>query len=142
MKKIIVAAFLLLQTASAFAVNLTVDQTQRILAPDNKTEMTMCDPDPAAPAGCVKRVPATIGGVIQVVLTVQLIDPQTRSQDAGNVKSGIIAFETFGKPSVTLKLDEIHLILDRVDRSEDPVTIARMHQFLEPTAQASSTTAP
>lgn len=130
------AAYALIFTmlaSPAFAVDLTVDQTQTIFMPDGKTPKMTCDAwSEGNPPVCQHQIPATVGSVIQDVLTAQLIDPSGRGQDPTNAKSGNLAIRIYGEPKPILKADEITMILARVDRMEDPVTIARMHEFLEP----------
>lgn len=132
MKFVIVFAALLL-ASPALAVDLSVDQTAQILRPDGKTPMTTCDAwSDATPPVCTHKSPATVGEVIQDVLVATLADPSGRGSDPGNAKAGNLAIRFYGQPVITPKIDEIQLILARVDRVMDPVTIARMHQILEP----------
>ena len=130
---LIAGGLAILSSTSAFAVDLTVNQKQPILMPDGKTPMLVCDEwSTDAKPVCNRKSPKTVGVIIQDVLTAQLIDPQTHGQDSTNAKSGALAIRLYGVDAPTLKLDEISLILGRVDKTEDPVTIARMHEILEP----------
>lgn len=137
MKRIIVSvmALCVFPCAGAFAVDLTVDQKQPVLMPDGKSSAMICDDwsSDDKPV-CKHKAAKTVGDVIQEVLSAQLIDPQTHGQDATNIKSGAIAIRLYGIDRPTLRPDDIPLILARVDKTEDPITIARMHQILAPEA--------
>lgn len=120
-------------SSSALAVDLTVNQKLPIMAPDGKTPLMACDEwtDDPKPI-CKHRSPRTVGEIIQEVCVAQLLDPQTRGQHATNAKSGALAIRLYGAESPALKIDEIKMVLTRVDMAMDPVTIARMHEILEP----------
>jgi hypothetical protein len=128
------AIAILLFVSPAFAVDLSVDQTARILMPDGKTPKMMCDAwSEANPPACTHKIEATVGSVIQNALEATLADPSGRGADPSNGKAGNLAIRSYGAASFQFKLDEIQMILSRVERSGmDPVTIARMQQILEP----------
>ena len=124
----------LLIASPAFAIDLSIDQTAPILMPDGKTPVTNCVKiDVNNPRKCAETINETVGSVIQDVLTTSLVDPSGRSPDPSNTKAGLAAFQLYGKATVTLTKDQYDLIIARMERViMSPVTIARMHQFLEP----------
>lgn len=76
----------------------------------------------------------TIGSVIQDVLTYPLTDASGRGADSSNVKAGSLAIRIYGKDKLAMSLDDIRMIMDRAKRIvTDPIAIARMEQYLEPT---------
>ena len=103
--------------------------------PDGKTPVTSCiKVDLDNPRKCTESVNETVGSVIQEVLTASLFDPSGRSPDPSNTKAGLASFQLYGKATVTLTKDQYDLIVARMERViTNPVAIARMHQFLEPT---------
>ena len=130
----IMIATALLFASPALAVDLSVDQTARILMTDGKTPKMMCDAwSDANPPACTHKIEETVGGVIQNALEATLADPSGHGADPNNGKAGNLAIRSYGAASFQFKLDEIQMILSRVERSGmDPVTIARMQQILEP----------
>jgi hypothetical protein len=134
MKQIIIIGTLLCAFAtSASAVDLSINQDQQILMPDGKPHMICDDLDSLSiPPKCLHTVPKTVGLTIQSVLITQLPDPSGRGNDPGNAKSGNLAIRIYGQQHPVMTHEEYQLILSRVDRIEDPITIARMHEFLEP----------
>lgn len=134
MPRFIAVALMCLVARSAFAVDLTIDQNAPILMPSGKPRME-CEAPTMPPETTCHLIPATVGSVIQAVLVTPLSDPSGRSSDPGNAKSGNLAIRLYGVEKPTLKLEEATLILARVDRVADPVTIARMHEALDPAAR-------
>lgn len=102
--------------------------------PDGKPKMVCDEPIVDQQPKCTTVL--TVGTVIQKVLIFQLIDPSGRGNDPGNAKSGNLAIRIYGQQHPILKHEEYDLILSRVDRTQDPITIARMHEFLEPAAKS------
>lgn len=137
MKRIILVGALCALATRAFAVDLSIDQDQQILLPDGKPKMACDAQDESTPPKCTHHIALTVGIVIQEVLGFQLPDPSGRGNDPGNAQSGSLAIRMYGQQHFTLKLDEAKLILARIDRTQDPITIARMHEFLEPAAKTS-----
>jgi hypothetical protein len=133
--KLKIAALLVLFTSPAFAVDLTVDQTAQILMPNGKPKMACDVVSDDNPPKCTHQVPATVGSTIQEACIAALTDASGRGSDAGNAKAGNLAIRFYGQSSISPTHEESTLILSRVDRIEDPVTIARMHEFLEPAAK-------
>lgn len=131
--KHLIVATALLVSWGALAVDLSLDQSKPILMPDGKTQALYCDAWSSDPKPiCQHQSPKTVGSVIQGVMLAQFASPQGMGQDPSNAKSGAIAIRVYDVPKPVLKLPELTLILERVDRGEDPITIARMHEFLEP----------
>jgi hypothetical protein len=138
MKQIILAMVLCTLAIPSLAIDLSIDQNQQILLPDGKPKMACDAQDESAPPKCTHQLPLTVAIVIQEVLGFQLPDPSGRGgNDPGNAQSGSLAIRMYGQQHFTLKLDEAKLILARVDRMQDPITIARMHDFLEPVTKTS-----
>lgn len=136
MKKSIFIGALCVFTTSAWAVDLSIDQDQQILLPDSKPKVVCDAQDDSTPPKCTHTISLTVGTVIQSVLVAALADPSGRGSDPGNAKSGNLAIRIYGQQHPTLKIEDITLILARVDRTQDPITIARMHEFLEPSKSA------
>jgi hypothetical protein len=130
MFRIIRILILFVLPVSAWAVDLSIDQDQQVLMPNGKPKM-VCDTQDDS-GKCTHTAPLTIGLVIQSVLVAPLTDPSGRVSDPGNPKAGSLAIRIYGQKHPTLTHDEFALILSRTDRTQDPITIARMHEFLEP----------
>lgn len=129
MKYALVAIAMML-TAPALAVDLSIDQDQQILMP-NKAPKMVCDTQDDA-GKCTHTIPVTVGIVTQSVLIAALADPSGRQPDPASAKAGALAIRIYGQQHPTLSHEEYELILSRVDRTQDPITIARMHELLEP----------
>lgn len=116
--------------SGAQAMDLSVDQTKPILLPDGTQKPRECMKIAEdAGKGCAKWFEFTVGGVMQFVL---LVGSQG---DQENGQAGALAIRVYGKPSVTLTHEDAILVLKRVDKFMDPITIARMHETLAPSSE-------
>ena len=131
MKWMIFAGTLFAST-SAFAIDLSVNQNQPIFMPDGKTSKMACEAQ-AEDGKCTHWTPMTLGFLIQKALTDPLVSPDGRSADPTNARAGALAGSLYGKDSTEIKIDDLHIILERADRLFlDPVMLARLHGFLDP----------
>ena len=130
----IIAIVAALVSEPAFAVDLTVDQTQPILSVDSKTQKWACtELSDATPHTCLRKDTVTLGSLIQDVLTYPLSDATGRASDPTTAKAGSLAIRAYGKDKFVMTLDEIKMVMERAKRIiTDPVAMARMEQFLEP----------
>lgn len=120
--------FATLQAASgrAFAVDLSVDMTTKILMPDG-TPKKLCLQNADDQKSCARTGDMTVGNIIQQLLT----SPIPNDTDAG--KAGVLALLVYGKDKVSISHEDQLLILRRADKTFDPMIIARLKQVLEPT---------
>src|SRR5271170_8306485 len=124
MKKIFFAACLF--SLPAFAVDLTVDQTAKILMPDGVTVKKICLENSDDGKSCVSLAEMTIGNTIQSILAMPI------PNDSDNARAGALAISLYGKERPMIKHEDQILILKRADKVADPVMVARLHEALDP----------
>jgi len=115
----------------AFAVDLSVDMTTKILMPDGTPKPT-CLKNADDQKSCARTGDMTVGNLIQQLLTASI----PNDPDAG--KAGVLALGVYGKDKVSISHEDQLLILRRADKTFDPMIIARLKQVLEPIAEPKS----
>lgn len=114
--------------APALAVDLTVDQTVKILMPDGVTVKKICLENSEDGKSCVKFVDMTVGNAIQSLLAMPI------PNDPDSARAGALAISLYGKDHPAIKHEDELLILKRADKVPDPVMVARLHEILDPPA--------
>jgi hypothetical protein len=117
-----------LLTGVAFAVDLSVDMTTKILMPDG-TPKKICLQNADDQKSCARTGDMTVGNIIEQLLTASI----PNDPDAG--KAGALAILVYGKDKVPISHEDQLLILRRADKSFDPMIIARLKEVLEPAAE-------
>lgn len=121
-----IVVFVCLFAAPAFAVDLTVDQTAKILMPDSVTVKKICLENSDDGKSCARLEEMTVGNAIQSLLAMPI------PNDPDSARAGALAISLYGKDRPLIKHEDQLLILKRADKVPDPVMVARLHEILDP----------
>lgn len=111
-------------TWPAFAVDLTVDLTAKILMPDGSPKKICLEI--SAENKCTRTADATVGNTIQQLMQMVI----SGDQDAG--RAGALGIALYGKDHQAIKHEDQLLILKRAEKTSDPMLIARLKEVLAP----------
>lgn len=133
MKRTILSLAFLCLTSPAWAVDLSVDLSTKILTADGQQKKECTEADTANPAKCANTRDLTVGIIAMEALSAA---DQTIKGDAA-AKNGALAIKlATAKDKVELSLDEIQAIKSQVGKFFDPVTVSRVWSVLEPKKDA------
>jgi hypothetical protein len=127
-KRFVFSALMFAIITPAFAVDLSIGLTEKILTADGLAKKECMESDPANPSACKTFRDLTVG----IVAIEALSYPDQSIKGDAAARNGALAIKLAGKDSVELTLDEATQIKTQVGKFFDPVTVARMWAILEP----------